>query len=329
MADSEAEADRVIARAMGAISDVHPDGAAAGRFLARAPRARLRASQDRFAELRRGIALQLHRRAPRASADLPRRRSAQCLPEVVGPHGRLVVRGLRAGELHGPRARRAARRRRQGQAAESRADRAAHGARRARRQPHRHAARVRTFAAAGQHRQPHGPHQPARRRRSARATSWPSTRRSPSSWRISISSSASTTRMGHEAGDRALKLFADTARGVVRDRDHVVRWGGEEFALLLPGANAERAAEVVGRLRAALAQAHLLSGTPDLHGELRHLRLDDGARSRNADPARRRGAVPLEAGRTRLLHRRRSAAGFGRGASATRARWSTSRRWRE
>jgi diguanylate cyclase (GGDEF)-like protein len=68
--------------------------------------------------------------------------------------------------------------------------------------------------------------------------------------------------MGHEAGDRALKLFADTARGVVRDRDHVVRWGGEEFAMLLPGANAERAAEVVARLRAALAQAHLLAGTP-------------------------------------------------------------------
>jgi diguanylate cyclase (GGDEF)-like protein len=68
--------------------------------------------------------------------------------------------------------------------------------------------------------------------------------------------------MGHDAGDRALKLFADTARSVVRDRDHVVRWGGEEFALLLPGANAERAAEVVDRLRAALAQAHLLSNTP-------------------------------------------------------------------
>jgi diguanylate cyclase (GGDEF)-like protein len=68
--------------------------------------------------------------------------------------------------------------------------------------------------------------------------------------------------MGHEAGDRALKLFADTARGVVRDRDHVVRWGGEEFAMLLPGATAERAAEVVARLRAALSQAHLLTGTP-------------------------------------------------------------------
>ena len=67
---------------------------------------------------------------------------------------------------------------------------------------------------------------------------------------------------GHEAGDRALKLFADTARAVVRDRDHVARWGGEEFALLLPGANAERAAEVVGRLRATLAESQLLSGTP-------------------------------------------------------------------
>ena len=67
---------------------------------------------------------------------------------------------------------------------------------------------------------------------------------------------------GHEAGDRALKLFADTARGVVRDRDHVVRWGGEEFALLLPGINAERATEVIGRLRAALAQSHLVAGTP-------------------------------------------------------------------
>jgi len=68
--------------------------------------------------------------------------------------------------------------------------------------------------------------------------------------------------MGHDAGDRALKLFADTARGVVRDRDHVVRWGGEEFAFILPGANAERAAEVVGRLRVALAEAHLVSNTP-------------------------------------------------------------------
>jgi len=42
----------------------------------------------------------------------------------------------------------------------------------------------------------------------------------------------------------------------------VVRWGGEEFAFLLPGANAERATEVVERLRVALAEAQLVSGTP-------------------------------------------------------------------
>ena len=124
---------------------------------------------------------------------------------------------------------------------------------------------------------------------------------------------------GHEAGDRALKLFAETARGVVRDRDHVVRWGGEEFALLLPGANAERAAEVVGRLRAALAQAHLLSGTPIFTASF-GIADSTMARDREThDPAGRRGAVSLEAGGTRLLHRRRPAAD-GRAGGAPRAR---------
>ena len=68
---------------------------------------------------------------------------------------------------------------------------------------------------------------------------------------------------GHEAGDRALKMFADTARSVVRDRDHVVRWGGEEFALLLPGANC-RARGGSGRpsARRARAGAPAVAGTP-------------------------------------------------------------------
>jgi diguanylate cyclase (GGDEF)-like protein len=109
---------------------------------------------------------------------------------------------------------------------------------------------------------------------------------------------------GHEAGDRALKLFADTAIGVVRDRDHVVRWGGEEFAMLLPGANVERAAEVVGRLRVALAQGASAVRYARVHGQLRDFRFDHDARARDADPARRRSAVSLQAGGTRLLHDR-------------------------
>ena len=125
--------------------------------------------------------------------------------------------------------------------------------------------------------------------------------------------------MGHDAGDRALKLFADTARSVVRDRDHVVRWGGEEFALLLPGVDAERAAEVVDRLRAALAQAHLLSNTPIFTASFGIADSTHGARPRIHRPARRRSAVSLEAGGPRPLHHRRSAARGSRRA-APRAR---------
>ena len=42
-------------------------------------------------------------------------------------------------------------------------------------------------------------------------------------------------KYGHEAGDRALRAFADILREVVRDVDLPVRLGGEEFAVLLPG----------------------------------------------------------------------------------------------
>ena len=118
------------------------DGIAAGGFIASAPGTRLRASQDRLAQLSGGFALQLHRGAPRLPAALPGRRGAQCLPQVVRAYGRLVVGGLRAGELHGTCARRVARGGREGQAAESRADCAAHGTRRARRQSHWHVARL-------------------------------------------------------------------------------------------------------------------------------------------------------------------------------------------
>ena len=89
MADSEAEADRVIARAMGAISEVHP----MELLLADSSRAHLERAcvhpKTGSPNCSRGIAVQLHRRPPRTSADLPRRRGAQRLPEVVRAHGRL------------------------------------------------------------------------------------------------------------------------------------------------------------------------------------------------------------------------------------------------
>jgi diguanylate cyclase (GGDEF)-like protein len=67
---------------------------------------------------------------------------------------------------------------------------------------------------------------------------------------------------GHEAGDKALRLFAETLRLSMRDGDMASRWGGEEFVLLMPNANAAQALEAVDRIRAALATSLLTGGTP-------------------------------------------------------------------
>jgi diguanylate cyclase (GGDEF)-like protein len=60
-------------------------------------------------------------------------------------------------------------------------------------------------------------------------------------------------RDGHAAGDAALRWAADTTNGVLRPRDALGRVGGDEFAVVLSGADHEAAAAVVTRLTAALA----------------------------------------------------------------------------
>jgi diguanylate cyclase (GGDEF)-like protein/PAS domain S-box-containing protein len=56
---------------------------------------------------------------------------------------------------------------------------------------------------------------------------------------------------GHAAGDAVLAAFADTLRGALRKIDHVGRLGGEEFAVLLPGAEREAAVAFAERVRKA------------------------------------------------------------------------------
>ncbi|HMN81314.1 MAG TPA: GGDEF domain-containing protein [Burkholderiaceae bacterium] len=54
---------------------------------------------------------------------------------------------------------------------------------------------------------------------------------------------------GHAVGDQVLQWFAASLRGFARPTDLIVRMGGEEFLLLLPGCPVSQAAEVAQRIR--------------------------------------------------------------------------------
>jgi diguanylate cyclase (GGDEF)-like protein len=59
-------------------------------------------------------------------------------------------------------------------------------------------------------------------------------------------------RHGHLAGDRVLREVSDILRELVREADLAARWGGEEFALVLPNTDADGAAVLVERIRSTL-----------------------------------------------------------------------------
>ena len=67
---------------------------------------------------------------------------------------------------------------------------------------------------------------------------------------------------GHDAGDRALRLFADTVRRALNTDDVFARWGGEEFVIALPNADCHSAAESLDRIRAQLSETCERAETP-------------------------------------------------------------------
>ena len=69
---------------------------------------------------------------------------------------------------------------------------------------------------------------------------------------------------GHAVGDEVLRVVAEVLRETLRESDVAGRWGGEEFLLLLPGADEEGAAQLAERVRAELSSRNIPS-VPGLH----------------------------------------------------------------
>jgi two-component system cell cycle response regulator len=63
---------------------------------------------------------------------------------------------------------------------------------------------------------------------------------------------------GHAAGDRVLREVAQRLRAAVRGEDLLARVGGEEFGVLLPGADLAAAAEVGERIRSHVRAAPIV-----------------------------------------------------------------------
>lgn len=64
---------------------------------------------------------------------------------------------------------------------------------------------------------------------------------------------------GHQVGDEVIRHLADTMRASLRNTDYLGRYGGEEFAIILPETNLEGACVIAERLRQTIADSSISS----------------------------------------------------------------------
>lgn len=69
---------------------------------------------------------------------------------------------------------------------------------------------------------------------------------------------------GHEAGDKVLREFSSTMEKLVRSTDLVARWGGEEFAIFLPGCDKECGAIIAEKIRSAIEDVIVTYDSTDI-----------------------------------------------------------------
>ncbi|ODU51896.1 MAG: diguanylate cyclase [Lysobacteraceae bacterium SCN 69-48] len=67
---------------------------------------------------------------------------------------------------------------------------------------------------------------------------------------------------GHQAGDDALVAVGGILQAGIRGGDLAIRWGGEEFLILVPGCGIAQAMELAERLRTGVAGAQIADAGP-------------------------------------------------------------------
>ncbi|WGT28072.1 GGDEF domain-containing protein [Pseudomonas marginalis] len=71
--------------------------------------------------------------------------------------------------------------------------------------------------------------------------------------------------LGHDAGDSVLSLVAARLASMMRKRDVIIRWGGEEFLIVLPDTSSADAGKIAERLREKVSGEPFEADFKDVH----------------------------------------------------------------